>query len=100
MEPTISCGDCFNCKDGARNICPKLGFVGLSGLSGGLSEYACVPEQMCHVLPDNVSRKYTRPWVRLNADRIYTVEAGAMVEPLAVAYVSFKMTLARLVDLE
>jgi hypothetical protein len=48
--------------------CAALGFVGISGLGGGLSEYFSSPASYLHKLPDNVSLK-----------------AGAMAEPLAVA---------------
>lgn len=48
--------------------CTSLGFVGLSGPSGGLAEYFSSPASFLHRLPPNVSLK-----------------AGAMCEPLAVA---------------
>lgn len=48
--------------------CAKLGFVGIGGLGGGLSEYFSSPEAYLHRLPPSVSLK-----------------AGAMAEPLAVA---------------
>ncbi|BGP58697.1 hypothetical protein JCM8202v2_006374 [Rhodotorula sphaerocarpa] len=68
IEAVISCGECYGCKRGCNNACTKLGFVGLSGLGGGLAEYFASPEEYLHRLPDNVSLK-----------------SGAMCEPLAVA---------------
>ncbi|BGP21090.1 hypothetical protein JCM10213_008996 [Rhodosporidiobolus nylandii] len=68
IESVISCGECYACNIGCNNACTSLGFVGLSGLGGGLSEYFASPEQYLHKLPDHVSLK-----------------AGAMCEPLAVA---------------
>ncbi|GAA6009882.1 hypothetical protein JCM10207_002144 [Rhodosporidiobolus poonsookiae] len=68
IEAVISCGDCYACQIGCNNACMSLGFVGLSGLGGGLSEYFASPEQYLHKLPDHVSLK-----------------SGAMCEPLAVA---------------
>lgn len=48
--------------------CSKLGFVGISGLGGGLSEYFLSPQEYLHRVPDNVS-----------------LREAAMSEPLAVA---------------
>lgn len=68
IEPIYSCGQCEACKEGKYNLCDKMGFYGLSGGGGGFAEYALVPENMLHVLPDSVSD-----------------EQGALVEPAAVA---------------
>ncbi|KAK4704605.1 hypothetical protein P7C70_g1602, partial [Phenoliferia sp. Uapishka_3] len=51
-----------------QTACQTLGWIGLSGGGGGLSEFICVDEGYIHALPDNV-----------------TMKEGAMVEPLAVA---------------
>lgn len=37
--------------------CTSLGFIGLSGYGGGLSEYVAIDEGYLHKLPDNVSRE-------------------------------------------
>ncbi|GAA5887054.1 hypothetical protein JCM6882_009432 [Rhodosporidiobolus microsporus] len=68
IESVISCSNCYACQIGCNNACTSLGFVGLSGLGGGLSEYFSSPEQYLYKLPDHVSLK-----------------SGAMCEPLAVA---------------
>ncbi|GAA6035559.1 hypothetical protein JCM8097_000315, partial [Rhodosporidiobolus ruineniae] len=68
IESVISCGTCYACNIGCNNACSSLGFVGLSGLGGGLSEFFCSPVSFLHKLPDHVSLKQ-----------------GAMCEPLAVA---------------
>ncbi len=67
VEPVYRCGECPECRRGAYNLCWKLGFFGLSGGGGGLSEYAVVPEYMIHHLPQGL-----------------TSEQGALVEPIAV----------------
>lgn len=67
IEPTLFCGECTECRRGDRNLCKKLGFYGLSGGGGGMSEHAVVPAYMVHKLPEGLS-----------------TEQGALVEPIAV----------------
>ncbi|WEG10763.1 2,3-butanediol dehydrogenase [Pullulanibacillus sp. KACC 23026] len=68
VEPIYACGKCSACKQGAYNLCDKMGFYGLAGGGGGFSEYASIPEVMLHKIPETVS-----------------YEQGALVEPSAVA---------------
>jgi (R,R)-butanediol dehydrogenase/meso-butanediol dehydrogenase/diacetyl reductase len=35
VEPTLFCGRCAECRAGLTNLCPSLGFHGLSGGGGG-----------------------------------------------------------------
>ena len=67
IEPVFRCGECAACKRGATNLCEKLGFYGLMGGGGGMSEYAVIPSYMIHQLPEGL-----------------TSEQGALVEPIAV----------------
>lgn len=67
IEPVFRCGECAACRRGAVNLCEKLGFYGLMGGGGGLSEFAVVPSYMLHQLPEGL-----------------TTEQGALVEPIAV----------------
>jgi (R,R)-butanediol dehydrogenase/meso-butanediol dehydrogenase/diacetyl reductase len=67
IEPVFRCGECAACQRGAPNLCEKLGFYGLMGGGGGLSEFAVVPSYMIHRLPEGL-----------------TTEQGALVEPIAV----------------
>jgi (R,R)-butanediol dehydrogenase / meso-butanediol dehydrogenase / diacetyl reductase len=67
IEPVFRCGECAACQRGATNLCEKLGFYGLMGGGGGLSEFAVVPSYMIHRLPEGL-----------------TTEQGALVEPIAV----------------
>lgn len=68
VEPIYACGECDACRQGLYNLCDKMGFFGLSGGGGGFSEYAVIPAEMIHKIPDSVS-----------------FEQGALVEPAAVA---------------
>lgn len=61
------CGECFYCKKGLYNLCIKSDFSGISK-DGCMAEYFITPNYAGYKLPDSVSD-----------------EAGALVEPLAVA---------------
>lgn len=69
VQPTLFCGHCVACDTSAENVCHTGGFVGLSGGGGGLSEAVCVNATHVFPLPDNL-----------------TMEMGALVEPLSVAW--------------
>ncbi|KAI9875608.1 MAG: hypothetical protein M1830_008206 [Pleopsidium flavum] len=69
VQPIIYDGTCGACKEGLINCCYSGGFVGLSGSGGGLSEHVVVPRASAIAIPDSVS-----------------MEVGALVEPLAVAW--------------
>ncbi|KAI8988991.1 NAD-P-binding protein, partial [Trametes punicea] len=72
VEPGVPCRrpDCPACSSAdTRNQCPRIWFLGLAGRGGGLSEYVAVDQEFVHVLPPNIS-----------------LEVGALVEPLAVAW--------------
>jgi (R,R)-butanediol dehydrogenase / meso-butanediol dehydrogenase / diacetyl reductase len=62
-----SCRNCFYCRSGHEALCASAAYVGFSR-DGGFAQSAVVPEACCHRLGDGVS-----------------FEAGALVEPLAVA---------------
>jgi len=61
------CGECYYCKRHMYNVCSNLGFTGLHA-DGCMAEYLVIPDYALYKLPDSVSD-----------------EAGALVEPLAVA---------------
>lgn len=67
MNALIVCGRCHYCRQGAFNMCVKLGSTGFAA-DGGFAEYAVVKDYSLFALPDSVSD-----------------DAGAFVEPLAVA---------------
>jgi (R,R)-butanediol dehydrogenase/meso-butanediol dehydrogenase/diacetyl reductase len=73
VEPIYSCGECLACRAGRYNVCAKVGFHGLS-TDGGMAESTVINASMAHKLPDSVS-----------------LELGALVEPMAVAYHAAKM---------
>ncbi len=68
IENHIHCGACELCLEGRINICRSARSIGFS-LPGGFGQYVVVPEAFALPLPDGVS-----------------LEAGALVQPLSVAY--------------
>jgi len=75
IQPIIYDNTCGACKAGQINCCYKNGFIGLSGYGGGLADYIVLDEGYLYHLPDNVS-----------------LEVGALIEPLAVAWHAVNMS--------
>lgn len=67
IEPILRDNDCSRCRRGAYNLCVNLGFHGLMGGGGGMSERTVVPSYMVHPLPEGMS-----------------TDIGALAEPVAV----------------
>ena len=67
VEPTVWCGTCPACRRGHRHICQNLNFLGIDS-PGAFQAYWNVPVDRLHRVPDGLSD-----------------EAGALIEPLAVA---------------
>lgn len=76
VEPLMVDGTCPACRRGAYNLCEKMGFIGISGLGGGLSEYIVVESRWVHPVGD------------------MPLDQAAMIEPLAVALHGVKQTSA------
>jgi L-iditol 2-dehydrogenase len=70
--PQITCGRCYNCRNGRYNICDNLKVIGCQ-TDGALAEYFSVRSDLVIPLPDELS-----------------LEEGALVEPLAVAIHAIK----------
>ena len=68
VEPYIVCNECGPCVSGHYNLCTKLGFIGLAGGGGGLSEKIVVDVRWVHPVGD------------------IPLDEAALIEPLAVAY--------------
>jgi 2-desacetyl-2-hydroxyethyl bacteriochlorophyllide A dehydrogenase len=67
MDPVISCGECYQCRIGRRNVCGKLQVRSVH-VDGGYQEYIVVPEDSIYHLPENIS------W-----------EEAVMIEPFTIA---------------
>jgi len=68
-EINFGCGDCEFCKSDLQRHCLNRDVLGIVKRNGVFSEYAVIPIQNLHELPENVSDK-----------------AGVLVEPLAAAF--------------
>jgi len=68
LEPGIPCRRCRYCLSGRYNLCRDVVFLSAPPHDGFFRQFAAVPEDFAHRLPEGVS-----------------MEAGATVEPLAVA---------------
>lgn len=67
VEPCVACGVCDACRHGEYGSCDKLTFVYRQG-DGAMADYVTVKASCVYPLPEDMS-----------------YEAGALVEPLAVA---------------
>ena len=75
--PHLPCRKCAACANKQYNLCGALKALGCQAY-GAQAEYVKVPADMVFALPDNVS-----------------MEAGALVEPIAVAYHGTKKAVGR-----
>lgn len=66
VEPLMVDGTCPACKAGKYNLCQQMGFIGISGLGGGLSEHIVVEKRWVHPVGD------------------LPLDQAALIEPLAV----------------
>ncbi|MFC7326262.1 NAD(P)-dependent alcohol dehydrogenase [Marinactinospora rubrisoli] len=68
VEPAVGCGTCAGCREGDYNVCPNGTCLGSPPTHGAFAEHVAVPDRAVHPLPDGID-----------------TEAGALIEPLAVA---------------
>jgi (R,R)-butanediol dehydrogenase/meso-butanediol dehydrogenase/diacetyl reductase len=71
VEPYIVCGVCVPCESGRYNLCTKMGFIGLAGAGGGLSEKIVVRRRWVHPIGD------------------IPLDEAALIEPLSVGHHAF-----------
>jgi len=67
INPLISCGNCFPCKENNPHLCPNLNLVGIDR-NGGFAEYVKVRDDKLYKIPDSLS-----------------MDLAALMEPVAVA---------------
>jgi (R,R)-butanediol dehydrogenase/meso-butanediol dehydrogenase/diacetyl reductase len=68
VEPYFVCDECPPCKAGNYHLCEKMGFIGLAGGGGGLSEKVVVDQRWAHPIGD------------------IPLDEAALIEPLSVAH--------------
>lgn len=67
MDPVISCGTCYQCRIGRKNVCGKLKVRSVH-VDGGYQEYIVMPSDSIYHIPENLS------W-----------EEAVMIEPFTIA---------------
>ncbi|MFB5662477.1 zinc-binding dehydrogenase [Alteribacillus sp. HJP-4] len=80
INPLISCGECYACKNGQNHICSNLRYLGIDK-NGGFAQYVKVPVDNLYVLSPSISN-----------------EKGALTEPLAVAIHTIRKSSLRFGD--
>jgi L-iditol 2-dehydrogenase len=74
VDPAIACNNCDQCKQGRKNTCRNLKFLGCPGQAGGcLCEYIVMPEDCCFPIDDKI-----------------TFAQGVLCEPLAIGVYAVK----------
>ncbi len=68
VEPYFVCNECAPCKAGNYHLCTKMGFIGLAGGGGGLSEKVVVDRRWIHKIGN------------------IPLDEAALIEPLSVAH--------------
>ncbi|WP_105033776.1 2,3-butanediol dehydrogenase [Cryobacterium aureum] len=71
VEPYFVCNECAPCLAGNYHLCTKMGFIGLAGGGGGLSEQVVVEQRWVHAIGD------------------IPLDEAALIEPLSVAHHAF-----------
>lgn len=56
VEPSLTCGECYNCRIGLYNICENLRVMGCQG-DGAMADYLIVPSDKVISIPDRLSLK-------------------------------------------
>jgi len=67
MDPVISCGTCYQCRIGRRNVCGQLKVRSVH-VDGGYQEYIVMPQESIYHIPEHLS------W-----------EEAVMIEPFTIA---------------
>lgn len=79
-EPVISCGKCYPCRAGFAYVCQNFGLYGIDA-DGAFAEYVKMPAHMLRKIPDSIPD-----------------EIGALIEPVAVAVHSVRLSEVKLGD--
>jgi L-iditol 2-dehydrogenase len=76
IEPSVSCGECDQCKAGRPHTCRKIQFMGAPGqLEGLMREYAVIPRENVFAVPEG-----------------FTANEAAYVEPMSIGAYAVKLS--------
>ena len=67
LEPGYTCRQCYHCKRGRYNLCPKVTFMATLPVDGAFAAYVAWPADFVFKIPDSMS-----------------MDSAALLEPLAV----------------
>ncbi|MFC0561367.1 zinc-binding alcohol dehydrogenase family protein [Halalkalibacter alkalisediminis] len=56
IEPIETCGECYACRTGRKNVCSKLEVYGVH-LEGGMQEYLVMPDYLVHKVSQDLNWK-------------------------------------------
>jgi 2-desacetyl-2-hydroxyethyl bacteriochlorophyllide A dehydrogenase len=80
VDPTLSCGECYQCRLGRFNLCERWRAIGVSD-AGGAADFALAPVANCFKLPAGVATR-----------------DAALIEPLSCAVRGYDVLKMRLAD--
>lgn len=81
VDPTLSCGQCGQCRDGRYNICQNWNSFGVTRTSGASAQFLLAPAANAYRLPESVD-----------------LYQATMVEPLSCALRAFEVLQRRMGD--
>ncbi|MBT2729566.1 zinc-binding alcohol dehydrogenase family protein [Bacillus sp. ISL-75] len=70
IEPIVTCGQCYACRSGRKNVCNELEVYGVHR-DGGMQEYLVVPEHLVHKV------NQTMDWIESVLVEPFTIGAQA-----------------------
>lgn len=76
--PVYYCGRCAACRNKKYNLCPDIGFHGITSKGGGTAAFTTIAANKVHKLPESVD-----------------LRLGALVEPMAVGWHAVRRSGAR-----
>ncbi|KAL2816114.1 chaperonin 10-like protein [Aspergillus granulosus] len=98
VDPRYFCTSCNPCTQSATNCCARIGFLGLSGGGGGLSELVAVrPGQVYALEPAHIPGQ---DGIHGGGGAGVDLAVAALIEPLAVVWHGVKLFLSTRHDLE
>ncbi len=83
VEPTLPCGYCKPCRNGAQNLCEHLQFFGCGYREGGMADMFAVPVDRLHKIPPEFT-DYEAALIEPLATPIHAVRLAGDLRGLAV----------------
>jgi 2-desacetyl-2-hydroxyethyl bacteriochlorophyllide A dehydrogenase len=84
VEPTLVCGHCKPCRQGAENLCENLEFFGCGYREGGMADAFSVPARRLHTIPASFS-DYQAALVEPLATPVHAVRLAGDLDGKTVA---------------